>query len=303
MAVLGLSREVRVGLIAILVPIIVLLDDNHAPLAGVEEAPLSTPSPLLGGSEGSYWAAGYALGAPGADGAVVQLRYAFGDLGSAAPFAQPLQLDEETRDWVSARHASAVPTWISLSYGVVKLFCYKWVAGALFQQPELFLLSAAQWEALLRPWVQPPSEEGSIRTTALDVGAGTGWVTARYSHLFGEVVTTEVAVRPALPSALLPVRVSLTQVAGAGAIHLATAAAWLLRVQDGNAQLGGAGWKSGLRRGAGAQRARPPRGTAPDAGGDGGAAAAWRRRGAVRAAAHHAARRGAMGADAALGAR
>ena len=61
MAVLGLSREVRVGLIAILVPIIVLLDDNHAPLAGVEEAPLSTPSPLLGGSEESYWAAGYAL--------------------------------------------------------------------------------------------------------------------------------------------------------------------------------------------------------------------------------------------------
>ena len=49
-------------------------------------------------------------------------------------------------------------------------------AGALFQQPELFLLSAAQWEALLRPWVQPPSEEGSIRTTALDVGAGMGWV-------------------------------------------------------------------------------------------------------------------------------
>ena len=187
------------GLIAILVPIIVLLDDNHAPLAGVEEAPLSTPSPLLGGSEESYWAAGYALAAPGADGTVVQLRYAFGDLGSAAPFAQPLQLDEETRDWVSARHDSAVPTWISLSYGVVKLFCYKWVAGALFQQPELFLLSAAQWEALLRPWVQPPSEEGSIRTTALDVGAGTGWVTARYSHLFGEVVTTEVAVRPCPP--------------------------------------------------------------------------------------------------------
>ncbi len=181
----GVSKKVRVGLICALLPYILLTDD-HVPLAAIREAPPRTP--LLDGDSN------YDPVQPGeseGDGATVTLRYAFEDIpGVDRRVARPVALDAHNKRWVREQFAHRRPLWFIVCHGVVKLFAYKWVAGALFDYPELYLLSPAQWTDLLGPFVRREDDRPLV---ALDVGAGTGYVTSGYSALFDKVVATEVS--------------------------------------------------------------------------------------------------------------
>jgi SAM-dependent methyltransferase len=176
---------VRIGLICALLPY-VLLTDHHLPLAVVREAPPTTP--LLDG-DSNYNPV--QLGESDHDGATVTLRYAFEDLpGVDRRILRPVALDAHNKHWVRTQFAHRRPLWFIICHGVVKLFAYKWVAGALFDYPELYLLSPAQWESILETFLVR-KEEAPLH--ALDVGAGTGYVTSGFSALFDKVVATEVS--------------------------------------------------------------------------------------------------------------
>ena len=140
----GISKKVRLGLICVLLPY-VLLTDNHVPLAVIRETPPSTP--LLDG-DSNYDPV--QLGESDGDGATVMLRSAFEDMpGMDRRVARPVALDSHNKHWVRAQFAHRRPLWFIICHGVVKLFAYKWLAGALFDYPELYLLSPAQWQDIL----------------------------------------------------------------------------------------------------------------------------------------------------------
>lgn len=184
----GVSKKVRVALVCVLLPFVFFGEDTHVPLKKVREAPPRTP-PL--GPGGSYDPV--ALPEDEAEGATVTLRYAFEPLpGVDHALEHPVALDPATKQWVREQFAHRLPLWFMVSHGLVKLFAYKWVAGALFSHPELYLLSPSHWEELLRPFLGDGAEDSPLR--ALDIGAGTGFVTAGYASLFDKVVATEVAL-------------------------------------------------------------------------------------------------------------
>ena len=181
----GVSKKIRVGLICVLLPY-ALLTDDHVPLAAVREAPPSTSLLVPGGTYDPVQ-----LGESDSDGATVTLRYAFTDLPDLGrTVARPVALDAYTKHWVREQFAHRRPLWFIICHGIVKLFAYKWVAGALFDYPELYLLSSAHWKDLLAPFLVR-NEETPLR--ALDVGAGTGHVTSSFAGLFDQLVATEVS--------------------------------------------------------------------------------------------------------------
>lgn len=203
----GLSKTARVAIISLLVPFLLYTEDSHVPLASVREAPPLQLEPLTAG--GSYDPV-----LPPADvtdsssvdvrvlksqqqqGAIVSLRYAFGRVpGLDRTLEHPVALDAATKQWVHEEFANVAPTWLLIVFGTVKLCAYKWVAGAIFMHPELYLLSPAHWEVLLAPWTSVVHEkDGEAEPLrALDIGAGVGHVTQYYAPLFDQVVTTEVA--------------------------------------------------------------------------------------------------------------
>ncbi|MCC6663194.1 MAG: methyltransferase domain-containing protein [Polyangiaceae bacterium] len=103
--------------------------------------------------------------------------------GLAARFVE-LEPDDETRAFVQAaadgRHGRLL-SWVHSTLGA---FLSDFDVNGLLGTYPLFLLSQAQWSALLGP---------ERRARLLDVGAGAGEVTARIAGLAQQVVTSETS--------------------------------------------------------------------------------------------------------------
>lgn len=182
----GVSKKARVGLICILLPIVLMTENTRTPLGAMHEAPSSAPLSAPGGHYDPVQ-----LGASEDDGATVTLRYAFNELpGVDRAAARPVALDTYSKRWIREQFARRRPLWFLVCHGFVRLFAYKWVAGALFNYPELYLLSPTHWKDLLYPFLVRKDE---APLCALDVGAGTGSITSGYASLFDKVVATEVS--------------------------------------------------------------------------------------------------------------
>jgi len=109
---------------------------------------------------------------------------------SATDVCRPVELDQETRDWVR-HHVEAPAPGTQLSvWRALKRRLYHYDAGvvAFYGFPRNYLLSTAQWGELLTGHAR-----GS-RGVALDVGAGDGSLNEPVRSLFSKIVATELTV-------------------------------------------------------------------------------------------------------------
>jgi SAM-dependent methyltransferase len=99
-----------------------------------------------------------------------------------------LVLDLATRDWVRRQLAAPRTALHSvLVAGLSLLGISHYDAQALLDSPAVHLLSTAQWEELLE------NSTALQRQSALDVGAGSGHITAELAPVFGSVYATEIS--------------------------------------------------------------------------------------------------------------
>jgi hypothetical protein len=96
-------------------------------------------SDTLGMSSGTYDPIQQPEQPPGEGGAVVALRYRFGDLHEAglgaagAAAARPLRLDRPTANWVRAKFNTTASNGFVMAYRFVGLVAYRWVATGVSQ--------------------------------------------------------------------------------------------------------------------------------------------------------------------------
>ena len=95
-----------------------------------------------------------------------------------------LELDDETRAFIDAAAASRHGRALAATHRLLGWFLSDFDVNGLLGTYPLFLLSSEQWRAVLGP-------ERVERY--LDVGAGSGDVTARIAELASEVVTSETS--------------------------------------------------------------------------------------------------------------
>jgi 2-polyprenyl-3-methyl-5-hydroxy-6-metoxy-1,4-benzoquinol methylase len=95
-----------------------------------------------------------------------------------------LDLDDETRQFIDAAIASRHGWWTDAAHSLLGRFLSDFDVNGLLGTYPLFLLSPSQWKELLAP---------TSRGRLLDVGAGSGDVTARFASLFDDVTVTETS--------------------------------------------------------------------------------------------------------------
>lgn len=96
----------------------------------------------------------------------------------------PLSLDDETRQFVDEAQRLRHGAWRSVAHRLLGRFMSDFDVNGLLGTYPLFLLSSAQWKALLGD---------AARGHLLDVGAGSGGVTEKLAPLFDDVTATETS--------------------------------------------------------------------------------------------------------------
>jgi SAM-dependent methyltransferase len=118
------------------------------------------------------------------------LRYDFATVGCAAAGERPMQLDAGTQEWVETQLAAPRSIFHSIGMALLQLGgrLSDYDAQAVLDSPVVHLLSAAQWSDFLNGG-GTTTQRGSV----LDVGAGSGHITAAFAPLFDEVFATEIS--------------------------------------------------------------------------------------------------------------
>ena len=113
------------------------------------------------------------------------LRY---DCADSRDNRRGLVLDLATRDWVRRQLAAPRTALHSvLIAGLSLLGISQYDAQAVLDSPAVHLLSTAQWRELLE------NSTALQRQSALDVGAGSGQITAELAPVFGSIYATEIS--------------------------------------------------------------------------------------------------------------
>ena len=120
-----------------------------------------------------------------------------GTAGAARAECVPLQIDDETIEWVRSHVVSPAPPSRLHVWRALKRRLYHYDAGVVAFRgfPRNFLLSSAQWGELLdRPTGGVGTNGGIKGGIALDIGAGDGSLNEPMRQLFGRVVATELTL-------------------------------------------------------------------------------------------------------------